>query len=231
MLAGLDQDGPRLRDVCEKHWQFELFRAGLLPQIAIVSASAKVLYSASNASEARAVMEGDQVTIRKGGGKGRTKVVEVTAVIENQGKLATHLARGVQLEGNREDVVWLIGDRGKLTFLQGEPATRLGVLDGTMPIPGSAPAPAAAGQRGQRGAVGAAPAAPAPTPQMPAVMGQRGMPAGQRGMGARGGAVQPQQPGPRREVRWLVAVEGDSPLKIVATSQKGGTVVKQLEAK
>jgi hypothetical protein len=217
--------GQPLRDVCEKHWQFELFRAGLLPQIAVASASAKVLYSASSPSEAKAIMDGDTVTIRKAGRKGKIKVVEVTAVIENRGKLATQLARGAQLEGNREDVVWLIGDRGKLTFLQGDPATRLGVLDGTMPIPGTAPA-AGPGQRGQRGAVGAA---PAPTPQMPAIMAQRGQ-RGMRGMGARG-AAQPQQTGPRREVRWLVAIEGDSPLKIVATSEKGGTVVKALDVK
>jgi hypothetical protein len=29
-------------------------------------------------------------------------------------------------------------------------------------------------------------------------------------------------------VRWLVSVEGDAPLKIVATSEKGGTAVKEL---
>jgi hypothetical protein len=32
----------------------------------------------------------------------------------------------------------------------------------------------------------------------------------------------------RREVRWLVAIEGDSPLKVVVSSQKGGTKVKEL---
>jgi hypothetical protein len=29
-------------------------------------------------------------------------------------------------------------------------------------------------------------------------------------------------------VKWLVAVEGDTPLKVVVTSQKGGTAVKDL---
>jgi hypothetical protein len=47
-------------------------------------------------------------------------------------------------------------------------------------------------------------------------------------MGMRGGQPQPQQTGPKREVKWLVAVQGDAPLKIVATSQKGGTVVREL---
>jgi hypothetical protein len=47
-------------------------------------------------------------------------------------------------------------------------------------------------------------------------------------MGMRGGQPQPQQIGPKREVKWLVAAESDAPLKIVATSQKGGTVVKEL---
>jgi len=137
------------------------------------------------------------------------------------------VSRGAQLEGNRDDVVWLIGDRGKVTFLQGDPVTRLGVLDGTMAIPGMASA-AAPGQRGQRGTAAAAPATPAAPPQV-LLMGQRGMPGGQRG--GRGGAAQPAQTGPRREVRWVVAVEGDSPLKVVATSEKGGTSVKELAVK
>ena len=39
---------------------------------------------------------------------------------------------------------------------------------------------------------------------------------------------QDQQKGPKREVKWLIAVDGDSPLKVVVTSQKGGTKVKRL---
>jgi hypothetical protein len=50
-------------------------------------------------------------------------------------------------------------------------------------------------------------------------------------MGARGGAAAMTQTGPRREVKWLVAVEGDSPLKVVVTSQKGGTAVRDLAVK
>jgi hypothetical protein len=34
--------------------------------------------------------------------------------------------------------------------------------------------------------------------------------------------------GTKRKVKWLVAVEGDTPLKVVVTSQKGGTKVKNL---
>ncbi len=37
-----------------------------------------------------------------------------------------------------------------------------------------------------------------------------------------------EQKGPTREIKWLIAVEGDTPLKIVVTSQKGGTKVKEL---
>ncbi len=33
----------------------------------------------------------------------------------------------------------------------------------------------------------------------------------------------------KAEVKWLVKVKGNSPLKIVATSQKGGTAVKLVE--
>ena len=37
------------------------------------------------------------------------------------------------------------------------------------------------------------------------------------------------QTGLSREVRWLIAVEGDSPLKLIVSSQKGGTRLKNLE--
>jgi hypothetical protein len=216
--------GEPLTAVCEKHWQFELFRAGLLPEVVITNAQAKVLYETNNAREAKAVVQGDEVTIKKGPSKGKYKVVEVTALIENKGKLATHVARGAQLIENREDVVWLIGDREKLTFLQGEPCQRLGVLDGTLAIPGMGGGTAAAA--GQRRGAGGGP--PQLSPQMPP--GIPGMPAGQRGPSG-GRAAQVQPTGPRREVKWLVAVEGDSPLKVVVSSQKGGTAVKDLTLK
>ena len=63
-------------------------------------------------------------------------------------------------------------------------------------------------------------------PQMPPGSECRG----QRGQ-CGGRAAQLQPTGPRREVKWLVAVEGDAPLKIVVTSQKGGTAVKELVVK
>ena len=211
--------GEPLLGVCEKHWQFELFRAGLLPDVVISDASARVVAMADNAAGARASVQGDKATITRAGAKGKYRVVEVTATIENRGPLATHVARGEQLRGNREDVAWLVGDRDKVKFLQGTPHIGLGVLDGTLriPSPSGGAGPNAPGQRG-----GGAP------PQ-----GRTGAPpAGQRGLGARGGdAAGPAQTGPRREVRWLVAVEGDSPLKVIVTSQKGGTAVKDLTVK
>jgi len=218
--------GDPLLGVCEKHWQFELFRNGLLPQVVISEAKADVLYTSDNAKEATAVVQGDQVTIKRGASKGKYKIVAVSAVIENKGPLATHIARGAQLPGNRDDVVWLVGDRDKTTILQGEPFTRLGVLDGQMRIPGLGAGAAGPQVLGQRGAGGGAP--PQLTPQMPP--GIPGLPGGQRGQ--RGAAAQlPQPTGPRREVKWLVAVEGDAPLKVIVTSQKGGTVVKELAVK
>jgi len=209
--------GKPLTGVCEKHWQFELFRAGLLPEVAITDATAKLLYTSDSASGAKAVVQGDKATITRSGAKGKYRIVEVTATIENKGKLATQTARGSQLRGNREDVVWLIGDRDKTKFLQGAPHVGLGVLDGTLRIPGQS-GTAGTATIGQRG--GGAP--PQVTTASP------GAPSGQRGGGARGGAAQPAQTGPRREVKWLVAVEGDAPLKVVVTSQKGGTAVKDL---
>jgi hypothetical protein len=218
--------GEPLKYVCENHWQFELFRAGLLPEIDITEVKANILYATDSAKEATAVVQGDRVTIKKGASKGKYKIIEVKATIENKGKLATHVARGSQLRGNRDDVVWLIGNRDKTKFLQGGPWQRLGVLDGQMRIPGLEAGPRGGPQRGGTGGGPTGPAGP-PTivPQLPS--GMPGMPMGQRGMGTRG-QEQPQQTGPRREVKWLVAVEGDAPLTVVATSQKGGTVAKEI---
>jgi hypothetical protein len=195
--------------VCDKHARFELFRAGLMPEIVVTDASARVLYTAASASAAAASGAGGQVTIQKGPAVGGYKVVEVKAVIENTGPLATHTARGTQLRGNREDVVWLLGDRDRITFLQGTPWQRLGTIDGAMPIPGS-------GGRGE--------GATATTPGVPAARGPAGGPGGRSG-----GPTQVTQTGPRRDVTWLVALKGDTPLRIVVSSQRGGTVVKDVK--
>jgi hypothetical protein len=45
------------------------------------------------------------------------------------------------------------------------------------------------------------------------------------------GPTQVRQTGPKREVTWLVAVEGDAPLKVAVVSQKGGTVVKDVKVR
>jgi hypothetical protein len=86
-----------------------------------------------------------------------------------------------------------------------------------MKIPGSA----GGGEGGGMRAGG--PAAPveeamAPPPQF-------------RRRGGPPGPAQVRQGGARREVRWLVAVEGDSPLKIVVSSQKGGTRVQDVKVR
>ena len=72
-----------------------------------------------------------------------------------------------------------------------------------MPVPGFA-APA--------GGRGAAPASSASPPQG-------------RGGGRGGGATQVREGGARRTVTWLVAVNGNAPLRVVVSSQKGGTQV------
>jgi len=202
--------GEPLTNVCEKHWQFEKFRAGLQPDIVITKAEAKVI-TESSASEADARLDGDQVTITKGKSKGKYKIVEVTATIENKGKLATHIARGAQLAGNREDIVWLIGDRDRVAYLQGSPFQKLGVIEGIMKIPGYSERGAPPSQQQRPRMMFFYPGFP--------MMFQRG---------ARYGPTEVKQKGPKRTVKWLVAVEGDTPLKVVVTSQKGGTKVKNL---
>jgi len=205
--------GDPLRHVCENHWKFELFRAGLQPNIEITEAKAEVLYTTNSASEAAAVQTGESVTVNKGNSKGRYKIVEVTATIENKGKLATHLARGTDIPENREDVVWLIGEKGKVTYIQGSAFQTLGILEGAMAIPGyRGGGTARSAPGGQMG------------PQMPMYPG----PTPQRRFGQRFQPTEVSQGGSKRTVKWLVAVEGDTPLKIVFTSQKGGTKVKDL---
>ncbi len=204
--------GDPLIGVCEKHWQFEKFRAGLQPEIVITDAKARLLYTANSVSDAVVSQKGDQFTIKRGKSRGKYKIVEVTATIENKGKLATHLARGAQLAGNREDVVWLIGNRDRITYLQGSPFQRLGVIEGTMRIPGYAARGAPRPQQAQR--------------QRRMMFYPPGYPVFMRQ--PRYAPTQVEQTGPKRTVKWLIAVKGDSPLKIVATSQKGGTKVEEL---
>lgn len=191
--------GETLERIAEIHWQFELFKAGLLPKLAITEADAEVLYTTDNTSQARAVSDGNTVTIRPGRNIGRYKVVKVTATVENTGGLATHVARGANLAGNRQDVIWLIGNRDRIKFLQGRAFQRLGVIDGVMDIPGWDPSTA------------------------PELRGP-----GQQFGGPPMDDDNEPQTGNTREVTWLIAVEGDTPLQIVLSSQKGGTQVRNL---
>ena len=171
--------GESLLNVADIHWQFELFKAGLLPKLEISDASAEVLSTADDG----------------------TRVVKVTATVKNNGALATQVARGASLAGNREDAIWLIGDRDRIKFLQGSAWQSLGVLDGTMEIPGYSPT------------------------------SRQGLPAAQP-MGSFGQQSPPaaavEGSGNSRTVTWLVSVEGSVPLKLVLTSQKGGTIVHNL---
>ncbi len=216
MSTGLVDTGKEnLAKACETAWQFERYKATLLPHVAITDASAKVLYTSNQATRAAASQDGSAVTIKKSGAPGRYKVVQVTATIENSGVLPTQTAGGTLLRGNREDVIWLLGANGKITFLEGTRWLRLGVLQGTLalpPSPGAAAAAAAGrgggGGRGGRGA-GATSALSQMRQQRPDLAADR-------------------QTGSRRIVSWLVAIEGDAPLKLAVTSQKGGTAVRDL---
>lgn len=205
--------GEPLLGVCDRHFRFEMFRAGLTADVVITEAKARIVAASEDPRAATAETSGAEVRIRKGGAKDQVRIVEVTAVVENKGPLATHTARGSTLRGNREDIIWLVAARDKVTFLQGTPYQRLGVLEGTLRVPG-----AGAG-RGGGARAGGAPGpeeeySPAPSP-----FPRRGGPAGPTRV-ATGGS--------RREVRWLIAVEGGSPLKIVLSSQKGGTKIQDV---
>jgi len=105
--------GEMLEKICETHWLYEKYRASLMPHVIVAEARGKVIEKA-----------------------GSYRIIEVTAKVENTGKLATNLARGSELPGNRADVVWLTGDRDNLLFIQGMAWQKAGVLDGTLTVPG-----------------------------------------------------------------------------------------------
>jgi len=84
-------------------------------------------------------------------------------------------------------------------------------MEGTMKIPGYSPRGAPPPQEQRRMMMLFYPGFP--------MMFQRGLIYG---------PTEVKQKGPKRTVKWLVAVEGDAPLKVVVTSQKGGTKVKNL---
>ncbi len=168
--------GEPLLNVCEKHWQFELFRAGLLPEIIIKDVKSQIIFS-SNTNEGTVKRNDNEFRVEQGKGKGKYHLVEITAVIENNGALASNLAEGEKLPGNRQDVAWLVAERDNIEFIEGQPFVSLGSLGGTKKIPGIRNNPA------------------------------------------------------NKEVKWIIAIKDNTPLKIVVSSLKGGTVVKEINIK
>ena len=168
--------GEPLVDVCKKHWQFELFRATLMPVIILKDVKTRVIYS-GNTSEGTVQKNNDEFIVETGKGKGRYNILEITATIENTGALATNLAEGENLPGNRQDVAWLVAERDNIEFIEGKPFVSLGSLGGTKKIPGVKNRPA------------------------------------------------------KKEVKWIIALKDNTPLKIVVSSLKGGTISKEITVK
>lgn len=75
--------GETLVAVCDTQYKFEIFRAGLLPDISITDANARVLYKTDNVKEAIANHQRDNTTIRKGKTKGKYNIVEVSTMWRN----------------------------------------------------------------------------------------------------------------------------------------------------
>jgi hypothetical protein len=196
-VGGNALPGPSLEHVAEVHWQFELWKSSLLPKLDITEANAETLSSS-----------------------GGTRIVKVTATVENTGQLATHLERGARLAGNRQDAVWLIGNRDRVKYLQGGAWQSLGTIDGTMVIP-----EAEGGQGGPAAGRAAAQGARRQAQQMPPNIPPEFR---QQWMAQFGGGDDAPESGNTREVTWLISIEGNSPLKLVLTSQKGGTRVREL---
>jgi len=168
--------GEPLVEVCEKHWQFELFRATLMPEIILKDVKTRVIYS-GNTSEGTVQKNDDEFIVETGKGKGRYNILEITATIENTGALATNLAEGENLPGNRQDVAWLVAERDNIEFIEGKSFVSLGSLGGAKKIPGVKNRPA------------------------------------------------------KKEVKWIIALKDNTPLKIVVSSLKGGTISKEIIVK
>lgn len=129
--------GEPLLKVCEDHWQFELFRAGLLPELEINNLKTEILWS-GNAKDGT-VTGDDGHIFRIGSGnrdKGKYHIVKISATIKNNGQLGTNLANGARLPGNRNDVVWLIGNKGDIEFIDGRAFKTIGSLEGVLKLPG-----------------------------------------------------------------------------------------------
>ena len=127
--------GEPLLKVCEEHWQFELFRAGLMPEIEITDLKTAFLYS-GNAKEGSVDSDKLKFTISSGKAKGKYHVVKISATIKNKGQLGTNLAKGATLPGNRNDVVWLIGNKGDIDFIEGKAFKSIGSLGGVLKVAG-----------------------------------------------------------------------------------------------
>jgi hypothetical protein len=143
--------GAVLESLCERQWQFDSYCTGLLPQLSINRVEAKKQSA------------------------GGTSVIEISAEVENTGSLPTGLQASEWMAFNRGDVVWLVGENNKLTFLSGNPCEKIGNLYGALQIPGFE-----------------------------------------------------NREGNKKTLTWVVAVEGHERIKIVASSLKGGTVVKEV---
>jgi hypothetical protein len=168
--------GKPLLKVCEDHWQFELFRAKLLPEIAIKDIKTEILYS-GNASEGSVSVDNNSYRINSGNAKGKYHIIRIKATVENTGELGTNLAAADRLPGNREDVVWLVGDKGSIEFLEGQPFKSVGSLGGVLNVPGTGKQDSSA------------------------------------------------------ELEWIIALKDKSDLKLIVSSLKGGTVVKNISIK
>ena len=113
-------------------------------------------------------------TIKSGSVKGKYNIIRVVATVENAGALATNLEKGAELSGNRQDVVWLVGEKDKIEFIEGRAFQQTGSLGGTLKVSGLKPTPGS------------------------------------------------------KKVEWIVAVNDKSSLKIVLSSLKGGTDVREI---
>jgi len=106
-----------------------------MPEIEITDVKSEILYSGS--AKEGSVKSGDNTfKISSGKAKGKYHVVKISATIKNNGQLGTNLAKGATLPGNRNDVVWLVGNKGDLDFIEGKAFKSIGSLGGVLKVAG-----------------------------------------------------------------------------------------------
>ena len=183
--------------------EFELFRAGLMPDLAITEASARVVYDEPNATRAAADAKDGTVTVTKGAPARRLPGARGEGRHREHGP-ARHAHRPRRRPARQPPGRGVAPRRPRRDHVP----------------PGHAVAATRRHRRRDAGARLSPPRRAGAARRPAAASPPRGA-----GEDAAEGPHRSATGGARRTVTWLVAVTGSAPLRVVVSSQKGGTQV------